>query len=181
MQDFFQGTPLKDIFLIKHFNSKDHRGVFIKQYSYKEGTSFSHNFYAEESFTTISKKNVLRGMHCQTGVASHKKIITCLKGSIIDVVVDIRKSSTQFNKPLAFELSDKKDLSLYIGIGYAHGFLALEENTIVQYITSKSYTSNLDNGVNWKSINFDWPIKKPIISERDKNLPNIHEQNFNFH
>lgn len=181
MQDFFQETSLKDVFLIKHFSSKDHRGVFIKQYSYKEETSFSLNFYAEESFTTISKKNVLRGMHCQTGVASHKKIITCLKGSIVDVVVDIRKNSTQFNKPLAFKLCEKKDLSLYIGIGYAHGFLALEEGTIVQYITSKGYKSSLDNGVNWESINFDWPINKPIISERDKNLPNIHDQDFKFH
>ena len=173
-------TPLKDVFLVNHFEQNDDRGAFIKQYSYDLKKNSSLNFIAEESFTTISKKNVLRGMHCQTGIASHKKLITCLKGAILDVIVDIRVNSTQFNKPFSIELNDKSQQSIYIGIGYAHGFLSLEDNTIIQYITSKSYKDELDNGVNWKSIDFDWPVKNPIISKRDFCLPDIKDQKFEF-
>tara|TARA_Y100001978_G_scaffold173666_1_gene164732 strand:- start:723 stop:1271 length:549 start_codon:yes stop_codon:yes gene_type:complete len=173
-------TPLSDVFLINHFEAKDKRGIFIKQYS-NNFTGNSHlDFVAEESFTTISKKNVIRGMHCQTGKASHKKLITCIKGSIIDVIVDIRKDSSQFNKPFSIKLEDKKQQSIFIGIGYAHGFLCLEENTIIQYITSKKYKSNLDNGVKWKSIDFEWPTTNPITSDRDNSLPDINDQEFEF-
>lgn len=180
MKEIFLKTPLSDVYLINHFESRDERGLFIKQYSHHSKENSIINFIAEESFTTLSKKNVLRGMHCQTGIASHKKLITCVRGKILDVIVDIRKNSNQFNKPFSVELNDKKQQSLLIGIGYAHGFLCLEENSIVQYITSKSYVKNLDNGVHWKSIDFDWPIKQPLISERDNSLPNINDQEYRF-
>ena len=107
----------------------------------------------------MSNKNVIRGMHCQFKEAKHNKLVTCIQGSVLDVVVDIRKESKLFNKPYSIILSEDKNKSLLIGEGYAHGFLSLQENTILQYITSYPYLSELDSGVNWKSINFKWLSK----------------------
>ena len=158
----------------------DERGVFCKFYNSVLFEKNNINFSPKEHFYSISKKNVLRGMHFQIREASHSKLISCIAGEIIDVVVDIRKDSKFFNKPLSFKLSSFSKTAVLIPKGFAHGFLSISEESIVQYLVSKPYDANLDKGVKWDSIDYDWPCTHPLISDRDNNHPSIYNQEFVF-
>lgn len=168
------------ITLLKVPYFKDERGVFCKFYSSDLFKKNKINFSPKEHFYSISKKNVIRGMHFQIKESSHTKLISCVSGEIIDVVVDIRKNSKFFNKPLSFKLSGNSETAVLIPEGFAHGFLTISENSIVQYLVSKPYDANLDKGVSWNSIDFDWNCSNPLISERDSNHPSIQNQEFIF-
>ena len=159
---------------------RDNRGSFCKIYNNNLFKSISIDFAPEEHFYSISKKNVLRGMHFQIEKASHCKLISCISGQILDVIVDVRKSSKYFNKPLSFELKGESGLALFIPKGFAHGFLSISQISIVQYMVSRSYEPKLDKGIKWNSIDFEWPCKNPLISSRDSEHPNIDDQNFIF-
>ncbi len=148
-----------------------------KQSSFDQRGSFSKLFMADwipfevpgfkESYITQSNKNVLRGMHFQVKPMEHWKLITLLKGEIIDVVVDIRKGNS-FGEVFSFSLNEESRYSILIAPGFAHGFLSLSDDTNLLYNVTTSYSKEHDKGVLWKSINFDWPVNHPIISERDK-------------
>lgn len=169
--------------LIKKYNSgliefkvpsyKDNRGEFCKLYNFEELLNIGIIFKPKEHFHSISKKNVLRGMHFQINDSAHNKIIQCIQGSILDVCVDVRKYSEFYNMPISFNLSNKVKSGIYIPKGFAHGFLSLENNTIVQYMTDKRHNPSEDKGVLWNSIDFKWPINMPLLSIRDKNHPPI--------
>ena len=130
-------------------------------------------FQPAESFLTRSRLGAVRGMHFQIGSAAHHKLIKCTRGRVLDVVVDVRPSSPHFNQPFGLELSEKDNKALLIGKNYAHGFLALEEDSWMLYSTSTVHNPLLDRGVLWSSISFDWPIKNPILSIRDQHHPYI--------
>tara|TARA_B100000886_G_scaffold340307_1_gene309085 strand:- start:42 stop:584 length:543 start_codon:yes stop_codon:yes gene_type:complete len=159
---------------------KDERGVFCKFYNSDLFNKNKINFSPKEHFYSISKKNVLRGMHFQIEGASHTKLISCVSGVILDVVVDIRKNSKYFNKPLSFKLSSYSESAILIPKGFAHGFLTISEKSIVQYLVSEPYDANLDKGVRWDSIDFDWNCIDPLISDRDSKHPSINNQEFIF-
>lgn len=165
--------PIEGIKVLKLNKFEDERGTFLKTYNRDFFFSMNMPFIPEEQYITSSKKDVIRGMHFQTKEDAHKKLVTCINGSVLDVVVDIRRDSKNFNMPLAFKLSDKNSKALLIEKGFAHGFLSLENDSTMLYMTSTGYSPNNDKGFFWKSINYDWPIKNPIISERDKNHPNL--------
>ena len=116
-----------------------------------------------------SKKNVLRGIHIQTK-NSQEKFVTVLKGKIIDVVVDLRKNSKTFGKHYKIILSSKKSNSILIPAGFAHGFLALENENLVLYSNNNYRSEKNEIGLIWndKDLNIKWPKKKLIISKKDK-------------
>ena len=153
----------------------DDRGLFHKIYNFEEFKKLSLNFVPKEQFFSISNKNVLRGMHFQIKKYSQAKLVSCLSGKILDVIVDLRLNSESFNKVIALELDAKKPYALYIPIGFAHGFVTLEENSILQYLTSTVYNKDFDKGIHWKSIDFEWPKKKYIVSKRDSSHPYIND------
>ena len=159
---------------------RDDRGVFCKFYNSDLFKKNKINFSPKEHFYSISKNNVLRGMHFQISTASHTKLISCVSGAIIDVVVDVRKNSKFFNEPLSFKLSEDSESAVLIPKGFAHGFLTISEKSIVQYLVSTPYNANLDKGVKWDSINFDWSCYSPLVSDRDSKHPSIHNQEFIF-
>ena len=130
-------------------------------------------FMPEENFITISKRDVIRGMHFQYGCSAQEKIVSCMSGEILDVVVDVRKDSPFYNKPYSITLGENEPYGLFIGKGYAHGFLSITEGSCVNYLVSKQHNPSFDSGVLWSSINFDWPVASPIISPRDTALPMI--------
>ena len=151
----------------------DVRGDFIKLYHSDAMSSLGLPFEPAESFMTRSKAGVIRGMHFQVDKAAHDKLIFCPKGRVLDVVVDVRPKSPQFNKPIALELSEDDNLALLIGKGYAHGFLSIDEDSWMMYATTTVHNPSLDRGVLWSSIDFEWPISAPIVSERDQRHPAI--------
>ena len=120
---------------------------------------------------SYSKKNVLRGLHIQTQ-KPQAKIITVTYGKIFDVAVDMRKKSKTFGKYVGINISDKDDYSFYIPVGFAHGFICLSKNCTVNYKCSEYRNPKFEKTVSWndKSIDIKWPIKKPLLSYKDKNL-----------
>lgn len=166
---------LPDVFLVNYSNYSDERGDFDKYYSKKIFSDAGIQFAPQEFFLTKSKKYVLRGMHFQVAHAAHDKLVFCIKGNVLDVVVDIRPDSPHFNKPISVNLSDDNSTGLFIGKGYAHGFLALADDTWMLYATSTIHAPALDKGILWSSIDFDWPLINPIVSPRDNSHPAISE------
>ena len=119
---------------------------------------------------SFSKKNVLRGLHLQT-VNSQAKLITVTYGKIFDVAVDLRKNSKTFGKYVSIVLSHNASFSFYIPEGFAHGFVCLSKTCTVNYKCSNYRHAKSERTISWddKNINIKWPIKKPILSVKDKN------------
>ena len=168
-------NPLPDIYVLDLPVHKDARGTFVKTYNDALFKDLDMDFQVLESFHSGSAVNVLRGMHYQRGHSSHSKLVYCLSGSILDVVVGIDPKKSSFNKCFAIKLDADCGQSLLIGKGYAHGFLSLQDNSLVSYMTSTIHDPSADTGVLWSSISFEWPIQRPILSDRDQNHPPIHQ------
>ena len=119
---------------------------------------------------SFSKKNVLRGLHLQT-VNSQAKLITVTYGKIFDVAVDLRKNSKTFGKYVSIVISHNDEFSFYIPEGFAHGFVCLSKTCTVNYKCSNYRHAKSERTISWddKNINIKWPIKKPILSVKDKN------------
>ena len=158
-------TNFKDLVIVKSKNITDNRGyfreVFIEKYI-KKKLIFS--------VVSKSKKSVLRGLHMQK-VNPQGKYVSVVKGKILDVAVDCRRNSKTFGKHYKINLSEKNAKSVFIPAGFLHGFLGLENENIVVYGCTKYRNKNSETGVIWNddSLNIKWPIKKPIISNKDKN------------
>ena len=161
-------TPLKDLVIVQNKKYKDSRGFFMEILKNKD---LKKNFpFVVFSY---SKKNVVRGLHIQLK-NSQGKYISVIKGKILDVVVDLRKYSKDFGKVFKIILSDKNCKSLFIPEGFAHGFCGLDKENYVVYNCTRYRNSKSEIGIiyNDKDLKIKWPIKKPIISKKDKkNLP----------
>ena len=167
---------LPGVILLECPRYTDLRGDFTKLYHAGAMTSLGVPFEPVESFMTRSKAGVIRGMHFQVDEAAHDKLVSCPKGRVLDVVVDVRPESPQFNKPIALELSEEDSAVLLIGKGYAHGFLSIDDDSWMMYATTTVHNPSLDRGVLWSSIDFEWPVDTPIVSDRDQRHPAIGEQ-----
>ena len=153
--------------IIKTVIYKDNRG-FLKE-TYRKSILNEKNFPFD--IMTFSKKNVLRGLHIQLK-KTQAKIITVTHGKILDVVVDLRKNSKSFGKYVSLIISDKDDFSFYIPEGFAHGFLCLSKVCTVNYKCSQYREPTSEKTLRWNDpdVNIKWLIKKPILSDKDKNL-----------
>jgi dTDP-4-dehydrorhamnose 3,5-epimerase len=151
--------------------SYDSRGFFSKSFS--NDFPIFEQFSPREQFWSVSRKDTIRGMHISTGPKLQTKIVWISMGKALDVVTDLRPGSG-FGRNYIFELHPASG-ALVIPRGFAHGFLALEDNTITNYLVDSTYDSHFDKGVNFSSIGFEWPIQKPIISARDRDLPELSE------
>ena len=150
----------------------------IKSKIYRDNRGFLREVYKDkllnDSFLfdvmSYSKKNVLRGLHIQTQ-KSQAKIITVTHGKILDVVVDLRKNSKTFGKYFSIVISQNSEFSFYIPKGFAHGFLCLSKECTVNYRCSQYRHKKSETTLSWddKDVDFKWPIKKPILSTKDKN------------
>ncbi|MCT4597806.1 MAG: dTDP-4-dehydrorhamnose 3,5-epimerase [Vallitalea sp.] len=168
-------TQLQGVYVIENFHSKDNRGSFTKTYN---ADSFKENNLCtqfHESYYSVSNKDVIRGMHFQLPPYEHEKLVYVAKGEIIDVILDIRKSSDTYGKYLQVILSDKNHMSVYIPKGLAHGFRSNINNTITVYNVSTVYNKEKDCGIKYNSFGYDWNIEKPIISTRDSSFINFVE------
>jgi dTDP-4-dehydrorhamnose 3,5-epimerase len=155
-----------DVFLIKNKINKDQRGKFLK-------INRINKFKSTQScFSYNSKVGTIRGLHFQKPPYSEVKIITCITGSIFDVVVNINIKSENYLKWKSFILNSKNNESLYIGKDYAHGFQTLENNTILMYEIDQPYKPTLQSGLLWNdpNISIKWPLPLNKISKKDSNF-----------
>jgi len=174
MADFrIHDQPLPGVFVLDCPHFVDYRGDFTKLFHAETLLTQGIAFTPAESFLTRSKAGVLRGMHYQADIAAHDKLVSCIKGRVLDVVVDIRPDSLYFNKPYSIELAESANAAVLVGKGYAHGFLSMSDDSWMMYSTSTVHCPALDRGVLWSSIAIDWPCLDPIVSERDKQHPTI--------
>ncbi|HCC31145.1 MAG TPA: dTDP-4-dehydrorhamnose 3,5-epimerase [Marinilabiliales bacterium] len=159
---------------------KDKRGSFIK--TFHQGTFIKKrlNVNFSEEYYTYSKKSVLRGMHFQLPPKDLIKLVYCISGEVMDVVVDLRTGSPTYGKYEIFYLNSKNAPMVYIPKGLAHGFYVLSNNAIMAYKVSTVYSPKHDSGILWNSINIPWPNKKPILSQRDKRFMSFKEFNSPF-
>ena len=171
----FIKTKIKDLLIVEPKIWKDDRGYFYESYS-------KRNFDEEgivDSFVqdnqSLSQKGTLRGLHAQSAEHAQGKLVRVIKGRVIDVAVDIRKSSETYGQHVALELSEENHLMLWIPPGFLHGFVTLVDDTIFTYKVTNQYNKNSEFGVVWNDhdLNIDWGISvnEIILSEKDKVLP----------
>ena len=159
-----KSKKIKDLIFVNNKSFKDKRGFFkelLKEKDLKKKFPFL--------VMSFSKKNVIRGLHLQTK-NSQGKFITVIKGKIFDVAVDLRKNSKTFGKHYSIVMSHYDEFSFYIPKNFAHGFLCLSDKCTINYKCSDYRNPNHEKTLNWsdQSLKIKWPVKKPILSKRDK-------------
>ena len=172
-----KNTKFKNLIVIKHKRNVDRRGSLRETYIRKK--IHWDNFLLE--YATTSKKNVLRGLHFQYK-NQQAKLVTVLKGKILDVVVDLRKNSKTFGRYYSIILSEKNCTSLYIPKGFAHGYYSYEKLNIIYYKLSDYYKPHYESGIIWddRKLKIKWPSKKPILSKKDKEFGSLDNFSQNF-
>ena len=167
---------VEEIKLVNHKVFNDNRGSFSNLYS-TDNKSFLNKYITikQINISHNTKIGTVRGLHFQTPPFIEEKIVTCLKGSIFDVVVDLRKESKNFLKWQSITLSEKDDFSIYIPRGFAHGFQTLELNSNLLYLHSEDYVYQADSGINPLDpiLKINWPVEISEISDKDFNQKNI--------
>ena len=164
-------TKFKGLFIYKNKSFKDKRGYFkelIKETIIKKKLPFTVMSY--------SKKNVIRGLHIQTK-KTQGKFISVLKGKIYDVALDLRKNSKTFGKVFTSILSEKNSQSIYIPPGFAHGFCGLDKENYIIYSCTQYRNASSERAIKYndRKLKINWPIKKPIVSKKDKNAMSFFE------
>ena len=157
-------TLFKDLVIIENNAYKDKRGYFkvlLKEKDLKKRFPFT--------VMSFSKKNVIRGLHLQTKKAQGK-FVSVIKGKIFDVAVDLRRKSKTFGKYYKIILSEKNNKSIFIPPGFAHGFCTLEKENYIIYSCTNYRNKNSEKGIRYndKFLKIKWPVKKPILSSKDK-------------
>lgn len=173
---------LTDAFVLKPRVFEDERGYFYESFNknvFDEVTGTKVNFIQDNQ--SYSSKGTLRGLHFQKGEAAQAKLVRVTKGSAYDVAVDLRPDSPTFKQWYGVELSEDNHLQLFIPRGFAHAFVALEDNTIFQYKVDNYYSSVNNGGVIWndEELAINWPGLKLELSEKDKILPKLNQLNLN--
>lgn len=161
---------LPGAYLVELARFEDARGVFVKTFLHSKFQSLGlHTDFREEFFST-SNVNVIRGMHFQVPPHDHVKLVQCLNGRVLDVLLDLRKGET-YGRVASLELDASKPSLLLIPAGIAHGFCSLEQGSLMMYKTSTEHQPTHDRGIRWDSFGFQWPVVTPIVSDRDQAHP----------
>jgi|SRR5690606_12047667 len=171
-------TKLKDCFIIEPKVFEDERGYFYESYNEK---TFNDAIGREVVFVqdneSFSTKGVLRGLHFQKGAHAQAKLVRVIKGSVLDVAVDLRKESETYGQYISIDLSEENKKQLFIPRGFAHGFVVLSSTAIFSYKCDNFYHKASEGGIifNDKDLNIDWKLleEELIISEKDLVLPQL--------
>lgn len=175
-----QETNLKGCFILHPRTFRDHRGSLTKIYHNKIFKDLGLNLNFEEEYFSVSTKGVLRGLHFQIPPMQHAKCVTCVSGSIFDVVVDLRKKSATYGKYFSLVLDSQDPKILIVPEGFAHGFVALEDNSVFLNRSTTVYSPECDAGIKWDSCGIQWPDLELIVSDKDRLMPKFEEYNSPF-
>jgi dTDP-4-dehydrorhamnose 3,5-epimerase len=154
----------------------DDRGWFCEVFNARHFASITGDItFVQDNVSYSRDRGTLRGLHFQTSPFAQAKLVRCLKGRFLDVVVDIRKGSPTFGHSLSYELSADKGDQIFVPIGFAHGLVTLEPDTEIGYKVSNYYSTDHDRGLRWDdpTLNIDWhmPSGGPYLSPKDQGLP----------
>lgn len=168
-------TGIKGVYVIEPRVFNDDRGYFFEAWKQAEFNEKVGPVNFVQDNESKSSKGVLRGLHYQKGDASQAKLVRVIKGKVLDVAVDIRKSSPTFGKHVMVELSDENKRQFFIPRGFAHGFLVLSDEAIFTYKVDNPYAPQSDAGIRWNDpeLNIQWPVspEEVVTSEKDLKQP----------
>jgi len=170
----FQPTPLQGSYLIDVIKLEDSRGFFSRAFSVEDFEKKGLETHFVQFNNSLShKKGTLRGMHYQLPPSSEVKLVRCIRGSLYDVILDLRENSPTFGKSFGAKLSADNRRMMYVPKGFAHGFLTLTDDAEVFYAVSNTYDNELERGIRWNDPTFqiEWPFEPVVLSDRDLQHP----------
>ncbi len=164
-------TAIDGLLIFTPRKFEDDRGYFFESFNqsiFDEVTENAYTFVQDNQ--SFSKKGVLRGLHFQNPPHAQGKLVRVIKGAVLDVAVDIRKNSETYGKYVSVELSEENNKQFWIPPGFAHGFVALKEDTIFSYKCTDYYAPKSEATLLWndKDLNIDWQIKPTLVSDKDE-------------
>ncbi len=171
----FEKQKLDGLILISPKVFEDDRGFFLESYNQKLFAENGINIEFVQDNHSHSCKDVLRGLHYQLEPYAQDKLIRVTSGKVFDVAVDVRRNSKTFGEWFGIELSEKNKKMFFIPKGFAHAFLTLSDNVDFNYKVTNFYSAEHDRGVLWNDpdIGINWPIKNPLLSEKDQKQPRL--------
>jgi len=174
-------TKLEGLVVLKPTVFKDNRGYFMESYNKKKINKLFGNVNFVQDNESESSRGVLRGLHFQKPPHTQAKLVRCLNGSVLDVVLDLRKESKTYGMIETILLSEENKEQLFIPKGFAHGFLVISESATLSYKVDNYFNPESESGIIWNDpdLNIDWKINKNeiIVSEKDKSLPTFNNIN----
>jgi dTDP-4-dehydrorhamnose 3,5-epimerase len=180
----FTKTSIEGLVIIDPTVYNDNRGYFFESYNEKEFKEIIGKVSFVQDNDSKSFKGVLRGLHFQKPPFAQAKLVRCIEGKVLDVVLDIRKNSKTYGKHFTTELSGENKKQVFIPRGFAHGFLVLSESAIFAYKVDNIYAPKYDAGIRWNDpiVDIEWGLSKSelLVSEKDAKLPFLTEFNSPF-
>lgn len=176
-------TDIKDVIIIEPKVFGDKRGWFTETYSKEKFKNLGVDIdFIQDNHSFSSEKGTLRGLHFQLNPKSQSKLVRCTKGSMLDIVVDLRFGSPTYKKWIAVELTEENKKQLLVPKGFAHGFVTLTEGVEVEYKVDEYYSPENDRSIRYDDpeIGIDWGISNPILSDKDLNAPLLKDSDVNF-
>lgn len=176
-------TELDGVLIVEPNVFGDNRGWFMETYSRRdfEDAGITAEF-VQDNRSFSSKKGIIRGLHFQRNPMCQAKLLTCLKGEILDVAVDLRKDSPTYKKWISVKLTAENKKQIFIPKGFAHGFLTLTDDVEIMYKCDELYSPECDGGIRFDDpeIGVEWGVENPILSEKDKNAPYLKDIKLDF-
>jgi dTDP-4-dehydrorhamnose 3,5-epimerase len=168
----YKETEIAGVYVIEPRVFKDARGYFFEAWKKEEFEAHVGKVAFIQDNESKSSYGVLRGLHYQKGELSQAKLVRVIKGKVLDVAVDIRKSSPTFGKHVMVELSDENKRQFFIPRGFAHGFLVLSEEAIFTYKVDNPYAPQAESGIRWNdpALGIEWPIDPKLVLTSEKDL-----------
>jgi dTDP-4-dehydrorhamnose 3,5-epimerase len=178
----FERQAIPEVILVKPQVRGDERGFFKEHYKQSEFMAGGIPDLFIQDNHSRSTKHILRGLHYQKLPKAQAKLVSVIRGKLLDVAVDIRRGSLTFGKYVAVELSDENHYQLYVPVGFAHGFVVLSEHADVFYKVSGDYSPEHDRGVLWNdpAIGIAWNVTQPLLSNKDQLQPLLANADNNF-
>ena len=170
----FHKTSLQDAYLIEPEKKGDDRGFFARTMCRNEFAAHGLDTdYVQQNTSFSAHKGTLRGMHYQLPPFTEAKLVRCITGALVDIIVDLRRSSPTFMKHERFELTDRNRLQLYVPRGFAHAFQTIMDGVEVSYLVSAPYTPAAERGVRYSDprLGIEWPLPVTVISDKDASWP----------
>ena len=173
---------IEGLLIIQPVVFEDDRGFFFESFNVQKikGAGITENFVQDN--LSKSTKDVLRGLHFQNPPFSQGKLVSVIRGSVLDIAVDIRKRSPTYGQHHSIILSEQNKTQFYVPPGFAHGFKTLEDDTIFSYKCTNGYNKNSEGSIKWddSDLKIDWQIENPIVSEKDQVAPSFKDLNCKF-
>lgn len=166
----FKATPLAGAYTIEVEKFNDHRGSFFRAFCSEEFKKHNLEYnFLQANISSNVRMGVLRGLHYQKGDASEVKLVRCVRGEILDVIVDIRQNSSTYLQHFSAKLTEDNHTSMYVPRGFAHGYQTLTDDAVVHYMVSALYTPGSEAGIRYDdpTLSIEWPLAPTEISEKD--------------